>query len=41
MRNLEVVSVRMNPGDFERERRVMENQGFEVVRPDNAFWWQR
>jgi zinc protease len=41
MRNLEVVAVRMNPNDFERERRSFENSGFTVIGSGNAFWWQR
>lgn len=41
MRNLEVVALRMNPADFERERKSFDGSGFEVVDGDNAFWWQR
>jgi len=40
MRNLEVVALRMNPADFEREQKSFEGSGFEIVRSDNAFWWQ-
>ncbi len=41
MRNLEVVALRMNPADYERERKAFDNAGFELVTPMNAFWWQR
>jgi zinc protease len=41
MRNLEVVALRMNPADFERERASLEGAGFETVKKTNAFWWQR
>ena len=41
MRNLEVVAVRMNPDDFQRERKSFENGGFDVIGSGNAFWWQR
>jgi zinc protease len=41
MRNLEVVAVRMNPADYEREKPSFEGAGFEAIGPSNAFWWQR
>ncbi len=41
MRNLEVVAVRMNPADYEKEKGSFSNSGFETVGPDNAFWWQK
>ena len=41
MRNLEVVAVRMNPADNEKEKRSFANSGFETVSHSNAFWWQK
>jgi zinc protease len=41
LRNLEVVALRMNPADVEKEKRSLSNAGFETVTPNNAYWWQR
>ncbi|HET7838751.1 MAG TPA: insulinase family protein [Rectinemataceae bacterium] len=41
MRNLEVVALRMNPADYEREKKSFAGSGFELVTPSNAFWWQK
>jgi len=41
MRNLEVIVLRMNPADFEREKKSFSGSGFDVVTPSNAFWWQK
>jgi zinc protease len=41
MRNLEVVALRMNPADVEREKRSFAGSGFETVSASNAFWWQK
>jgi len=41
MRNLEVVALRMNPADIEREKRSLAGSGFETVSASNAFWWQK
>ena len=41
MRNLEIVAVRMNPADYDREKRSFAGSGFAVVSGDNAFWWQK
>jgi len=41
MKNLEVVSLRMNPVDHERERKSLANSGFELVTASNAFWWKK
>ena len=41
MRNLEVVAIRMNPSDFEKEKDSLAGSGFETVKPTNAFWWQK
>jgi zinc protease len=41
MRNLEVVAIRMNPADVEREKRSFALSGFETVSASNAFWWQK
>jgi len=34
-----VLSVRMNPKDFEREKVAAEKNGWTVITKDNAFWW--
>jgi zinc protease len=34
-----VLSVRMNPGDFAREKASAEKQGWALVTKDNAYWW--
>jgi zinc protease len=41
MRNLEVVALRMNPADYEAEKRAFSGSGFAVVGPENAFWWKK
>ena len=41
MRNLEVVAIRMNPADIEKEKRSFTNSGFDTVGASNAFWWQK
>jgi zinc protease len=41
MRNLEVVALRMNPTDIEREKKSFAGSGFETVSSSNAFWWQK
>jgi zinc protease len=41
LRNLEVIALRVNPSDFERERKAFTSQGFDVVTPSNAYWWQK
>lgn len=41
LHNLEVVSVRLNPQDYENERKGFSNSGFAVVSASNAFWWQK
>jgi zinc protease len=41
MRNLEVVALRMNPSDVEREKRSFAGSGFETMSAANAFWWQK
>ncbi|MBL8966345.1 MAG: insulinase family protein [Spirochaetaceae bacterium] len=41
MKNLEVVGLRMNPADYEREKKTFQDSGFEVIGPANAFWWRR
>jgi zinc protease len=41
MRNLEVVALRMNPADIEKEKRSFAVSGFETVGDSNAFWWQK
>jgi zinc protease len=41
MRNLEVVALRMNPADVDREMRPFAASGFDTVGASNAFWWQK
>lgn len=41
MRNLEVVALRMNPLDIEREKKSFASSGFQTVDASNAFWWQK
>jgi len=41
MRNLEVIALRMNPADVEKEKRSLANSGFETISPASAFWWQK
>jgi zinc protease len=41
LRNLEVVALRMNPADIEREKRAFSGSGFETLNPASAFWWQK
>jgi zinc protease len=41
LHNLEVVALRMNPADVEREKRSFANAGFETLSPASAFWWQK
>jgi hypothetical protein len=41
MRNLEVIALRMNPADVEKEKRSFAGSGFETVSAANSFWWQK
>jgi zinc protease len=41
LHNLEVVALRMNPADVEREKRSFSAAGFETIDPNTAFWWQK
>jgi len=34
-----VMSIRMNPKDYAREKAAAEKSGWTVVTKDNAFWW--
>ncbi len=38
-RNLEVVSIRMNPKDYANESAGLLAAGFSTVTSENAFWW--
>jgi hypothetical protein len=40
LHNLEVVALRLNPADYDRERANLEGGGFETARTSNSFWWQ-
>jgi len=41
LRNLEVIALRMNPADYERERKSLSAAGFVTVNQTNAYWWQK
>jgi len=41
LKNLEIVAVRMNPIDYDREKKLFAGAGFEVVGAPNAFWWKK
>ena len=41
LRNLEVIALRMNPADFEREKKNLAAGGFSIVNQANAYWWQK
>jgi zinc protease len=41
LRNLEIVALRLNPADFEREKKSLSAAGFETLSATNAFWWQK
>jgi zinc protease len=41
LHNLEIVALRLNPVDFERERKSFANSGFETIGAANAFWWKK
>ncbi|MDA8411287.1 MAG: pitrilysin family protein [Treponema sp.] len=40
LHNLEVVAIRINPAEAEREARALEAGGFEKADAQNSFWWQ-
>jgi len=40
LRNLEVVALRLNPADYDRESRFLVDGGFDALKPLSAFWWQ-
>jgi hypothetical protein len=40
LHNLEVVALRLNPADYDREAKALIEGGFEAVKAANAFWWQ-
>jgi zinc protease len=39
-KNLEVVTVRLNPDLYEASKKVFSSNGFEAVTAQNAFWWR-
>jgi zinc protease len=41
LRNLEVISIRMSPADYDREKKSFSGSGFDLANADNSFWWQR
>lgn len=40
MKNLEIVSMRMNPNDYASRKKSFDAYGFELITPQKAFWWQ-
>ncbi len=40
-KNLEIVSLRLSPDDFEREQKTAATRGFETISAENAFWWKK
>jgi len=41
LRNLEIVALRLNPADFQNEKKRLVSNGFEIMDAHNAFWWQK
>jgi zinc protease len=41
MKNLEVLSLGLNPADFAKQKKNLLANGFEEVSADKAFWWQK
>ncbi len=41
MKNLEVVSLGLNPADYAKQKKSLSGNGFEEVSQDKAFWWQK
>jgi zinc protease len=39
-KNLEVVTVRLNPDLYEANKKIFSSNGFETVTAQNAFWWR-
>lgn len=39
-KNLEVVTVRLNPDLYEANKKIFSSNGFEVVSAQNALWWR-
>jgi predicted Zn-dependent peptidase len=40
MKNLEIVSIRLNPEDYAIKKKNFDSYGFELISPQNAFWWK-
>ena len=40
MKNLEVVTVRLNPKDYAARKKTFDSYGFEAITPQKAFWWK-
>ncbi len=40
MKNLEIVSIRINPEDYAAKKKYFDNYGFELISAQNAFWWK-
>ena len=41
MKNLEVVSLGLNPADYSKQKKTLLTNGFEEVSAEKAFWWQK
>jgi zinc protease len=39
--NLEILSLRLSPADYDREVKLAKDHGFEEITADNAFWWKK
>jgi len=40
MKNLEIVSVRLDPADYATRKKSFDTYGFELITPQKAFWWR-
>ncbi|HWR12022.1 MAG TPA: insulinase family protein [Rectinemataceae bacterium] len=40
MKNLEVVSIHLEPGDYAARKKGFDAYGFEIITPQKAFWWK-
>ena len=40
MKNLEVVTVRLNPKDYAARKKTFDAYAFEAIVPQKAFWWK-
>jgi predicted Zn-dependent peptidase len=40
MKNLEIVSIRLDPMDYAARKKSFDTYGFELITPQKAFWWK-